>query len=61
MTVLSAGSAREKPMEKESEKVILYKWTGTCERCYQRGHKPVNCTASKRNKKFVELMAVKSE
>ena len=44
----------KKPMENKSDKVILYKWTGTCERCYQRGHKPVNCTAPKRNKKFIE-------
>ena len=44
----------EKSMENESEKVMLYKWTGTCERCYQRGHKPMNCTAPKRNKKFIE-------
>ena len=42
------------PVGNSSEKVMLYKWTGTCERCYQRGHKPVNCTAPKRNKKFVE-------
>ena len=27
------------PVENNSKKVILYKWTGTCERCYQRGHK----------------------
>ena len=40
----------EKPLENESEKVILYKWTGTCEICYQKGHKPVNCTAPKRTK-----------
>ena len=26
-----------KPVENGSEKVMLYKWTGTCERCYQRG------------------------
>ena len=44
----------EKPLEIESEKVILYTWTSTCERCYQRGHNPVNCTAPKRNKKFIE-------
>ena len=44
----------KKPIENDFEKVMLYKWTGTCERCYQRGHKPVNCTAPKRNKKFVE-------
>ena len=43
----------EKPLEIESKKFILYKWTGTWERCYQRGHKPMNCTAPKRNKKFV--------
>ena len=43
-----------KPVENGSEKIMLYKWTGTCERCYQRGHKPVNCTAPKRNEKFVE-------
>ena len=44
----------EKSLENESEKVILYKWTGICERCYQRGHKPMNYTAAKPNKKFVE-------
>ena len=41
-------------VENDSEKIILYKWTDTCERCYQRGHKPVNCHGPKRNKKFVE-------
>ena len=44
----------KKPIENNFEKIMLYKWTGTCERCYQRGHKPVNCTAPKRNKKFIE-------
>ena len=49
-----AVNVLKKPIENDFEKVMLYKWTGTCERCYQRGHKPVNCTAPKRNKKFVE-------
>ena len=42
------------PVKNSSEKVMLYKWTSTCEGCYQRGHKPVNCTAPKQNKKIVE-------
>ena len=44
----------KKPVENDSEKIKLYKWTGTCERCYQRGHKPVNFHGPKRNNKFVE-------
>ena len=44
----------KKPVENDCEKIKLYKWTGTSERCYQIGHKPVNCYGPKRNKKFVE-------
>ena len=44
----------KKPVENDSEKIKLYKWTDTCEGCYQRGHKPVKYHGSKRNKKFVE-------
>ena len=41
-------------IESDFEKVILYKWTSTYELCFQRGYKPVNCTAPKQNKKFIE-------
>ena len=47
------------PVGNSSEKVMLYKWTVTCERC--EGRKPVNCTAPEQYKKFVEWITVKSE
>ena len=43
----------KKPIKNDFEKTIPYKWTGKSERYYQRGHKQVNCTAPKRNKKFI--------
>ena len=43
----------KKPVENGPEKIMLHKWTGTCERCYQIGHKPVTCTAPKRIKTVI--------
>ena len=45
---------RFKMLENDSGKKLLYKWTDTCECCYQRGHKAMSCTTSKQNKKFIQ-------
>ena len=56
-TIYPANRARkliEKTYRKRFRKIYTNKWTVTCELCYERGHKPVNCTAPKQNKKFIE-------
>ena len=35
-----------------NSKVKLYKWTHSCEKCYQHGHIAKNCYGPKRNKNY---------
>ena len=46
---------KQNPSENYSDKEKLYKWTGACERCYERGHLSNNCRRPKRNKNFQEI------
>ena len=45
----------QNPNENYSDKEKLYKWTGACERFYERGHLSNNCRRPKRNKNFQEI------
>ena len=47
--------SEQNPSENYSDKEKLYKWTGACERCYERGHLSNNCRRPKRNKNFQEI------
>ena len=41
------------PDDNNHERVVLYKWTNSCERCYSRYRVAEFCNGPKRNKNYV--------
>ena len=41
------------PYDNNHERIVLYKWTNSCEKCYSRYHVTEFCNGPKRNKNYV--------